>query len=357
MKKLSSALLLSVPLALIAIGVAQSAERLKYFGYSGNEKPEFYQKYFDKHGAVDFSISGSSTEIKQKISAGFPADIVNPCIAAPYYALADNGYFLPVDYSKIPNAARLLPAMKNLPSYQAADGKIYYVPREHGSMVWIYLKDKFPNQPTSAIEFLDDAYKGRIAINASAEDIIWLAGKSVGVDVWQAERFTPEQMDKLTQAFAKMLSNSRLLLSSSSEALQAIASGEVDAVYMYNDGFSLMKKEGLGIAIQDDASEGHFSWQCGLAITKNHTAPLDQIYEYIDAVLDADAQAALLRANGLFVVNADAYVKMSSEELDALGLAAANPTAAFAKFEIHPAGNQANIDQLTKLWEALKAQR
>lgn len=357
MKQICSALLLCVPLALIAAGVAQSAERLKYLGYSGNEKPEFYQKYFDKYGAVDFSISGTSQEIKQKITAGFPADVVNPCVNAGFYALANNEYFLPLDYSKIPNAAHLLPSMQNLPSYKAADGKVYYVPREHGSMVWVYLKDKFSNKPTSALEFLDDAYKGRIAVSAAAEDVMWLAGKLVGVDVWQAERLTPEQVDKMTQGYAKLLSSSRLLLTSSAEGMQAITSGEVDAIYMYDDGFSLMKKEGLNVAVQYDATEGLVWWQCGLAIMKNHSAPLDQIYDYIDAVLDTDAQAKLLRANGLFVVNADAYAKMSPEELDTLGLDTKDPAAAFAKFEIHHPGNQENLAQLTKLWEALKAQR
>ena len=357
MKKVFAALVLSVPVALLAAGFAQAAEKLKYFGYSGNEKPEFYQTYFDKYGEVDFSISGSSVEIKQKILAGFPADVVSPCISAPYYALADNDYFLPLDYSKIPNAKHLLPAMRDLPSYKAKDGKVYYVPREHGSVVWVYSKDKFPDKPASALEFLDDKYKGRIALAAAAEDIIWLAGKSVGVDVWQAEKFTPEQIEKIKLAFARMLTNSRLLISSSSEAVQAIAGGEVDAVYMYNDGVSLMKSEGLNVAIQDDATEGYFAWQCGLSILKTHKAPLDQIYDYINATLETDAQAKLLAANRLFVVNADAYAKMSPEELDNLSLSRTNPTAVFDKFEIHAAGNQENIDQLTKLWEALKAQR
>lgn len=349
--------------AFLAILLAQgapatlSAETLKYYGYAGNEKSEFYQAYFDKHGAVDFSISGSSEEMKQKIISGFPSDVVNPCINVQYYTLADGGYLLPLDYGKIPNASGILPSMQGLASYKAGDGKVYYVPREHGSNVWVYLRDKFPDKPASAVDFLDDKHKGRIALLTSAEDVLWLAGKAAGIDVWQTEKFTPEQIEKFKQAFAKMLTNARLLVSSSAEAVQALASGEVDAVYMYNDGASLMKKEGLDVVVQNDAAEGYFAWQCGLAIPKGHQAPLEQIYDYINAVLDADAQAKLLKANGLFVVNEAAYSRMSPEELDTLGLDSSNPTAAFSHFQIHAAGNQQNLDQLIKLWEALKAQR
>lgn len=353
---------LVIPVAALlfgAIGAASSSaqDRLKYYGYSGNEKPEFYQAYFDRYGAVDFSISGSSEEMKQKIISGFPSDVVNPCINVQYYTLADGGYLLPLDYSKIPNAKGVLPSMQDLASYKAADGKVYYVPREHGSNVWVYMKDKFPEKPVSAVDFLNDDYKGRIGLLGSAEDILWLGGKVAGIDVWQTEKFTPEQIEKFKQAFAKMLTNARLLITSSAEAVQALASGEVDAVYTYNDGASLMKKEGLNVVLQNDAKEGYFAWQCGLSIPKNHQAPLDQIYDYINAVLDADAQAKLLRANGLLVVNEAAYSKMSAEELENLGLNSTDPTAAFAHFEIHAAGNQQNLDELIKLWEALKAQK
>lgn len=356
-RRLRSALLLSAPLALLAMGVAQSAEKLKYFGYSGNEKSEFYQPYFDKYGEVEFSISGSSEEMKQKIVAGFPTDVVTPCVNHQYRMMADNNYLLPIDYSKIPNMKNVLPVMQKLEPYKAADGKSYYVPREHGSNVWVYLKDKFPKKPTTAVEFFDESHKDRIALLSPAEDVVWLGGHLAGVDTYQSERFTPEQLEKFKQAFATMLSNSRLLISSSAEAVHALAGGEVDAIYTYNDGASLMKKEGLDVVVQMDATEGYFAWQCGLGIPKNHTAPLDQIYDYINATLDTDAQAKLLRANGMFVVDAGAYAQMSPEELDNLGLDTKDPTAAFANFSIHAPGNQENLDDLIKMWEALKAQR
>lgn len=345
-------------LALWGPDAASAQERLKYFGYAGYENPELYGSYGPKYGQVDFAIAGSSQEITQKIMAGFKADVVSTCVGVAYYRLAEAGKLLPVDDARLAGVmADVVPSLRNQDLLRAPDGKNYFVPREYGSVIWLYKKSAFPQEPKSVTDFVADNLKGRIAVSAYAEDVTWLAGQIAGVDVRKKERLTNDEIARVKGAFVKLIGNSRMLVTSTAEAIQALSSGEVDAVYFYDDGEPLMRKQGLDVAAQKNAREGKFTWQCGSSILADHAASLDQIYAYLNATLEQKSQYILLSKNGFHVPNVKAYELLDDAQLKDLDLSRDNLIKGLDDFTALPRSNPENHEQLVKLWEAVKSQR
>lgn len=73
---------------------------------------------------------------------------------ADAYELQIQGALEPLDYSKIPNAAHLLPGMRNP----------YFVPWMYSGVELIYNPDKIKTPPTSFADLMNPAYAGRVGL-------------------------------------------------------------------------------------------------------------------------------------------------------------------------------------------------
>lgn len=92
---------LSVAVALLSAGCA-TADPIEVFDWSGYDDPGFFGAYVGKYGnPPSFSFFADDHEGFNKLSAGFQADLMHPCLGV-MPKLRASGLIEPIDVSRIP---------------------------------------------------------------------------------------------------------------------------------------------------------------------------------------------------------------------------------------------------------------
>ncbi|MDI4658348.1 ABC transporter substrate-binding protein [Xanthobacter autotrophicus] len=199
-----------------------------------------------------------------------------------------------IDFSKVPNYADVVPALKSKP---------FFVPWLYSGVSIIYNKDKVPNPPKSYEELWDKKWAGRIGLtNQLYFNYIMMAGLIKGGNVTN----TDQGKERLIQL--KELTQPRIY-AAHQQLGAGLVNGEVDIAVNYKARGLQWANDGAPLAIQYP-SEGAIAVMFGAALPKRAPSP-DLASIYFNAMLDRKAMAGLAGAS--FYAPANAKAELTDE--------------------------------------------
>jgi spermidine/putrescine transport system substrate-binding protein len=310
--------------AFLALGSAlpaYPADTPTVFDWSGYEDPAFHPKYTEQHGdSPDFSFFGDEEEAFQKLRSGYKADVAHPC-AQSIVKWREAGLLEPLDTTKLTAWNDMLPAfkaMKNLMTSQ--DGTAWFLPFEWGNTVLTYRTDTVkPEEIASLKAFADPKFKDRISIGDNVDDAYALAGLAIGLKDLTA--MTDAQFAEASAFLREVHKNVRLYWTDNTDLSQAMASGEVDLAWAWNETATTLQAEGQPVAIKKDTKEGLSTWVCGYSRLKGGEGSPDRVYDYLNAVTDPGVAAYMVESWGYGHSNAKGMAAVDSKILAEKGYA------------------------------------
>lgn len=307
----------------------KAAENITIMEWAGYEAPEYYGSYVAKHEtAPEFSIFASEEEAFEKIRAGFNADMMHPCTYS-INQFKDGGLVDPIDTSRLSNWPDVIEPLKTW-SGVVLDGDVVMVPTDWGNSSVIYRTDmvdaEFQANESWSILF-DEKYAGKVA-PADGESNVEIAGLLIGLDRNEIFHMTDEQLEQIRGLLEQQTRVARFYWTSQTEAIQAIATGEIVAAYAWNDAVKTLKAEGIPVKYAVP-KEGIFTWLCGLTLLNSGEGDKALAYDFLDAWLSPETGKYMIEEVGYGHGNRKAFQIAAPEALEALGFSA-DPTAMLA---------------------------
>lgn len=186
---------------------------------------------------------------------------------ADAYELNLQGALAEIDYSKIPNAAHLLPHMETP----------YFVPFNTSGMVLIYNPDKIKTPPTSYADLLNPEYLGKVGLIDQIYFNYFFAFALLNGG----------SMSDVTPAFEKLKELKKAvqprIYPSHQQAAAALASGEIWITANYKARAAQWKKEGINVE-PAYPKEGAIAFKAGVVMPKR-ARNKDNVYNYLNAML------------------------------------------------------------------------
>jgi spermidine/putrescine transport system substrate-binding protein len=305
--------MLSAP---IASGTAAAAEgEAIYFTWSGEDLPEFYKSYVEKHGALPEFVFGSGEEERfQKARAGFQADVGYSC-APLVHQWRDAGLIQPIDTSRLSNWPDVFPALKSLQGSQF-DGEQFLIPTEWGRTSITYRTDLVDWEGEDSWALLwDERYKGQLAVFDLVDETVFITAIYAGVDPCN---MSDADLDKVMGLLEQQKPLLRFYATDETSVTQALAAGEVVAALTWDSGAAELMAEGIPVKFMIP-KEGVETWACGLILMKD--APhLDKAYDLMDSLLSVETGEALISGYGYGHSNMRAFENVSEDVLTRLQL-------------------------------------
>ena len=250
---------LAAALVLLAGGHAAAGDgEVRLFIFEGYAEPEWVEPFEAATGCeVSAAYTGSVDEMfaKMKGSEGADYDLISidTSIIQRY---VDAELIIPVDMSKIPNTANLLPAFQSV-SETMSGGEPYAVSMAWGSLGLIYDKEAFPNGVDSWEALWSAEYAGRVLALDDANNNVTNAAIVLGIE----DPFNLSDAD-FEAVKQKLIEQKQFLISyyagfeegvniwENSEAALMFSMGEFQAVELAERGFdvvySIPKEGGIG---------------------------------------------------------------------------------------------------------------
>ena len=215
---------------------------------------------------------------------------VQALTASNLFEMNQNGALLQLDYSKLPNAAHLMPIMK----YPYGVGSIY------SGMVIVYKPADVPNPPSSFKELFNPVYGSKHGIIDIQYQFMFVAASLAATDGASMTDY-----DKAKELLMEVKKAGARIYPSNESFAQALQSSEISIGMMWKA--RMVQWQNAGIACESVvASEGIPIYISGFAIPKN--APNKEgAYAYLNASMDPSAQRAFAIDMGYnpSVTNAD----------------------------------------------------
>lgn len=259
----------------------------------------------------------TNEEIFSRLKAGGlgKVDAATPNIAYTEQ-LVRAGLLQPIDFSRLRNADRMLPAMREaIRTAGTIDGKPYAVPISWGYDGMVYNETKLKTAPTSWRDVLRPELKGKVLLpegpNATFE--IWPA--VLGFDM---TTLTKPQLDEVTEYVIKLKKTQvRTITGDPSDMAQLLGSGDIwitgSGTWFGTAG--LVNSRGGDKARSIIPSDGGATWIDTYVIARD--APnLDAAYALIDAMLDAPQQVTMANNTLNATVSDAALARLSKGNLD-----------------------------------------
>ncbi|MFP6743596.1 MAG: extracellular solute-binding protein [Alphaproteobacteria bacterium] len=300
------------------------------FTWGGYDDENFGAGYTEKFGSPpSFALFSDQPEALAKMRAGFHADVVFPCISK-IKIWYDAGVIEPLDTSMLSHWDELVPALTTLPTAVLPDGKPLFAPVDFGQTSIIVRADLAPEYAAEENHtwgiFLDEKYKGRLAMFDAVEDHFNLMAIYLGIDFTD---MNDEEIDRVSDVVRQTIPNIRILASDTTTMTQALFSGEIVASAAWNGMMATasgeMEKTGeQGKYVWMKPKEGALTWVCGLTIhpdTKTNGL-WEKAHALVDAYLAVDSQHFELTQWGYGVSNANVYKMddVTEEYLNSIGL-------------------------------------
>ncbi len=314
--KLAVAILLGVSAP--AISHAEDKD-LVVFDWSGYEDPAFHPTYVEKNGdSPTFSFFGDEEEAFQKLRSGFKADLAHPC-SQSVVKWREAGLLKPLDTTKIAAWDDIMPGFKAMKDLMTtADGKAWLVPFDWGNTAVTYRTDKVKDEQIKSLQaFADPAFEGRVSIGDNVDDAYALASLAIGLKDWTA--MTDEQFAQASEFLRKVHKNVRLYWTDNTELSQAMAGGEVDLAWAWNETATTLQADGVPVAIKKDTDEGLSTWVCGYSLLADGPGSEDKAYDYLNAILDPAVASYIVSDWGYGHGNAKGMAAVDAETLNASG--------------------------------------
>ena len=300
------------------------------FTWGGYDDENFGAEYTQKFGSPpSYALFSDQSEALAKMRAGFHADVVFPCISK-IKIWYDAGVIEPLDTSMLSHWDELVPALTTLPTAVLPDGRPLFAPVDFGQTSIIVRADLAPEYAAEENHtwgiFLDEKYKGRLAMFDAVEDHFNLMAIYLGIDFTD---MNDEEIDRVADVVRQTIPNIRILASDTTTMTQALFSGEIVASAAWNGMMATasaeMEKTGeQGKYIWMKPKEGALTWVCGLTIhpdTKTNGL-WEKAHALVDAYLATDSQYFELTEWGYGVSNANVYKMdgVTEEYLTSIGL-------------------------------------
>lgn len=283
-------------------------------GYAKEHADYFIEHEMNKHNRKVELIISSTTSLESMINAANQegAHLISPSndLIVP---LKNMGILKELDIKRFKNFNQLNPVIINTHCTEI-EGKYYAVPFNFGAYLLAYNKDKVPS-PTSYKILWDAKYKNRVTIPRYYDTInIYMTALMLG--------FPKEQLFDLSNYQLKIIERK----------LRELNVNQVSDFWLENlnpekrDKFDIGMDWGIGVlqinekyngnwgvAIPD---EGATAWIDTWAITKNVNDPeIEEIaYDFIDFMIDAEAQARMAKITSYGPVNPYATRYLTAEE-------------------------------------------
>jgi len=276
----AAAVLVALP---TLVAIAEDSE-LTIFEWAGYEDPNFHPKYTEKFGdSPTFTFFGDEDEAFEKLRAGFKADLAHPC-SQSVVKWREAGLLQPLDTSRIEGWNDILPglmAMKNLAT--TPDGKAWFLPWDWGNTALTFNTEKVSEDDVKSLKaFADPKFEGRVTIGDNVDDAYALASLAIGLKDWT--QMTDEQFAEASQFLRQVHKNVRLYWTDNTEIVQAMAGGEVDLAWAWNDAGTQLALQGTPVKIKRDTEEGISTWVCGYVLLKDAPGNVDKAYDFLSAV-------------------------------------------------------------------------
>lgn len=322
--KPKTAIRLSVLLSGLLASVAPpaaAADNIVVFDWAGYEDPAFHPTYTEKFGGEpDFSFFGDEEEAFQKLRSGFTADLAHPC-SQSVSKWRDAGLLEPLDTSKLASWNDVLPGIKAMKGLMTAeDGTAYFLPFEWGNTVLTYRTDTVkPDDVTSLKAFADPKFKDRVSIGDNVDDAYALASLAIGVKDWT--KLTDEQFKQASDFLRAVHQNVRLYWTDNTDLSQAIAGGEVDLAWAWNETATTLAADGVPVAMKKDTTEGISTWVCGYVRLKGGAGSEEQQYGFLNAITDPAVSSYMVESWGYGHSNAKGMAAVDAKILADKGFA------------------------------------
>ncbi len=321
---LKTAFRLSVLLSVLLAGTAPpatAADNITVFDWAGYEDPAFHPAYTAKFGTEpDFSFFGDEEEAFQKLRSGFKADLAHPC-SQSVAKWREAGMLEPLDTAKLTSWNDILPGIKAMKGLMTGDdGKAYFLPFEWGNTVLTYRTDTVkPEDVASLKAFADPKFKDRVSIGDNVDDAYALASLAIGVKDWT--KLTDDQFKQASDFLRAVHKNVRLYWTDNTDLSQALAAGEVDLAWAWNETPTTLAADGVPVAMKKDTVEGLSTWVCGYVRLKGGEGSEEQQYGFLNAITDPAISPYLVESWGYGHSNAKGMAAVDPKLLATKGFA------------------------------------
>ncbi|TPW27439.1 ABC transporter substrate-binding protein [Pararhizobium mangrovi] len=309
--------------AVVSMSAAASARAddsdLTVFDWAGYEAPEFHPAYVEKYGhSPTFAFFADEDEAFAKLMSGFKADIAHPC-SQSVAKWRDAGLLQPIDPKRVKGYDDIMPGFKDMKNLMTGpEGKTWFIPFDWGNTALTYRTDKVDAADVQSLQaFADPKFKGRVSIGDNVDDAYALASLAIGLKDWTG--MTDEQFQKASDFLRKVHKNVRLYWTDGTELAQAMAGGEVDLAWAWNETATTLKAEDVPVTMKKDTKEGLSTWVCGYVRLKDAPGSEQKAYDYLSAVNDPKVSKYLVTDWGYGHGNAAGMKAISQKELEASG--------------------------------------
>jgi spermidine/putrescine transport system substrate-binding protein len=306
----------AMALALTLPSVA-GAQDLLVFDYSGFEEPSFHQPFIDQHGASpEFVFFGDEDEAFQRLLAGFRSDVTHIC-AGSVPRWQESGIITPWDRSRV-TAYDTLNADLLGQDVRAGTADLFFLPTDYGSTAIAYNAETVPAEDVASLSiFTNPAYAGRLSVPDNVDDVYALAYLATGVSDWS--NVTDAQFEAATAWLREIHPNLLTYWVDPGEVQQLMASGQVQAAWVWNEVPVALADEGFPVGFQRNTVEGSSVWLCGYVKMAEGPGSQDQAYDFVNA-MHAEVSALPLLENGFGSANDAALQALGAEAMEAAGL-------------------------------------
>ena len=316
--KIAAGFGLALMLGASPMAYAEDSE-LIVFDWSGYEDPAFHPAYVEKYNdSPTFTFFGDEEEAFQKLRSGFKADLGHPC-SQSVVKWREAGLLKPLDTSRIAAWDDIMPgfkAMKDLMTTE--DGQAWLVPFDWGNTAVTYMTEKVTEQEVQSLKaFADPSFEGRVSIGDNVDDAYALASLAIGLKDWS--QMTDEQFAEASEFLRQVHKNVLLYWTDNTELSQAMAGGEVDLAWAWNETATTLQSDGVAVAIKKDTDEGLSTWVCGYTVLADAPGSEDKAYDFLNAILDERVSSYIVSEWGYGHSNAKGMDAIDQETLDASG--------------------------------------
>lgn len=342
-----SVAILATAVLLVSCGQqAGSTASLHLLEWNGYQYPEYYPEYIAKYGRPPaFTFFDHADNAMKRMRTGYQVDLVHLCTGQLAEA-KDGGLIRPLDTSRIPRWGDISPELLELPDVRM-DGDYWIVPWEWGYSTVAYNPEVIDIEDPTYDMFINPRFKGKTALPSDIGVNLVIAGIIGG---W-ADPLDPteEEMAAAPGIFTKMLENARFIWTDGTQLEQAWAAGDVGISYIYGSATRRMNKEGLINVVVYPL----ITWMCGLSLSATGTGSEEEVYDYINAMLDPVGGAAMFDRYGYGHGNANTADLIDPERIAGTGID--DPAGTFARGVYSKALPPAKKARLFQLWYEAQA--
>jgi len=312
-------LLLAASLGVAALTFPAAAQdKLTILDWPGYEDPALHPDYTARHGEPNFTFFADEDEAFEKLRAGFKADLSHPC-ATNFVKWRDAGLLQPLDTARIAAWNDIVPGIRGIDNLMTdKDGKAWFLPFDWGNTLVTYRTDKVQPADIPSLKVLaDPPFKGRISIPDNVDAAYALGLLAVGVK--DVQTVTEEQFQAASAFLREVHKNVRLYWTDNTQLGQALAGGEVDVAWAWNETANALKGQGVPVAVKKDTAEGIASWVCGYVHLKDGPGDVDAVYDFLNAVTAPAVSTYMVTAWGYGHANGAGMAAIDKTALEAAG--------------------------------------